>query len=193
MGCNQSRKDIDTHEEFAMQMTERILGLSDERVDDTELTFKKWAPSSQITFTQLEKILNEVGANTQQINRSQFPIGNFYKQFKIDPTLYNMDLLVTMAVLVGKGDAQLKWRVLFEHYDVNIYKFINIESFEKILSDMIQISIDFLPELSIGTGPELVNARRMAAYISNMKKTENVSRKALVDKVFAKSRKLTKE
>lgn len=139
MGCSIFRSDKpDLPEEIIFVKSECLIGFKFVVASEYDKLMTRYASGDYITDQNLRIILKILGISYIKFFK------NFYCE---DNKAYNSKRLVTLGVLLGKDDDNIKRNLLFHNYDRKDLGKISISDIKEICDDIKIISIEYMAGL----------------------------------------------
>ena len=145
MGCASSREQ--GIEERQITLAEQGLNFYGVKVVDLDSVFRKYNSNGYLSQSQLIHVSNQL--NFRILNYGQnMNIQGFFQSIKTKRSDYDIKDLLLIAILLGKGSADVKARLIYEIFDEHLTHQIDIEEVKsEIISRMINHSVKTLPNL----------------------------------------------
>ena len=145
MGCANSR-DVGV-EERCITAAEQGLGFHKINVVDIDNVFRKYSSNGIVTQSQLIYISNSL--NFRILNSGiHTHIQLFFQSQKKSEGNYELNDLLLIALMLGKGKPGLKAKLIYEMFDPQLTHQLEISEIkEKIVRKMISLSANALPSL----------------------------------------------
>lgn len=164
MGCTDSRAGK-LDEEKVISTREQILGFSKHNCRKADLVFRKFAYNEAFNENQW----SEVCASMKLANEDPYGvIRNFYKQFERNGK-YDLKFLLVLSILLTRGTEVEKAKLLFEIYDCDCTLTMDRNEITTMISDIIHISVDKLPILSLDDPSLGEEVTKLTTYILKLK------------------------
>lgn len=128
---------------------EKRIPFSSKESKDLDQTFKANGSGGKLSVAQLKKALGLLNIPVEIFTDPDTQVFKFLTRIQNEKKLYDISNLSLCGILLGSGDIPTKARILFNHFDVDASEKLDKSEIEKMLEDMIDISIVKIPILSL--------------------------------------------
>ncbi|CAG9322439.1 unnamed protein product [Blepharisma stoltei] len=161
MGCIRDKAKWELEESFVIDAQDK-LGFSRFSSDQLVKTFHRYSPEFHLQQHQLEQAFAELGISLSE-EKAQFynkfkeiPVeSQYYRLLQRKRTLqedrevqYSTKKLVSMGIILSKSKPKEKLQSLFFDYDIDISSKLSEEEIETMISNVVEISFNYLPSLA---------------------------------------------
>lgn len=148
MGCATSRYKEYLDNELRIIETESRIGFSKLHSDKIDTIYKRFSVASKMNITQFMMASAQLNLNILSLENPDSALYKFFHLFK-ENTQFSQRKLSTLGVLLGKGDAKEKARLLFKIYDVVKDNTLEDSEIHQMISDVMFVSLNALPKLAV--------------------------------------------
>lgn len=134
----------------------------------------------QISNSQFELILRELGIDINNL-KDNYP--HLIESIKDSPITYNVEKVLLLSILLCKGKPREKCGLLFEYADNDRNDSINIHDIEKLLFDLIDVTLKITPLAAVGN--DKLNIHEVERYCENLAKCKRFLVKKLKFEIMA--------
>ena len=152
MGCCSGRGLEFSIEERLVEKAERPI-FSGKHAKDIHANFYRSHINYEMTENQLKTVLTHIRLSPEILDDPNNPIHMLLERFKKGEK-YSVTRLGCLAILLGKGDLYTKSKLYFENYDLDREGTLQQEEIKHMVSDIVLISLEILPELAYNLATE---------------------------------------
>lgn len=106
--------------------------------------------NNQLTLPKLKQLLAETGLETKGLESFEAPLRKFYVNFLKD-RLYDCRQIKLLGILLSPGSVEMKSKLLFEEFDNNGNKTLDIAEVTAMVGLLVHIALVQLPVFSVET------------------------------------------
>ena len=153
MGCFESRHAFEKHIEHTYFLPlEKNLGYTDIKAKKFHNILHRYSLSEHMTYSRLLKALTITKVNYKNLE-------SFYKNFIAESFFdysekyYQTARLNCLGILLGKGSIETKAEILFQTYDTQAKKILDLNTVLYMLDNLISVAVSLMPEFCLNHDP----------------------------------------
>jgi len=119
--------------------------------------------SGKLSMTQMRRAAHKLGLNPRHLQDPDNSLFKFILSLQTN-LLFDIRKVVLGAILIANGKPDEKAQVLFEHFDHNNTMILEHTQIHQMLSEMLEISVEHIPILSLGESEENLQNEELKSY-----------------------------
>ena len=148
MGCNRSKDEYDEAEELIGNIETKI-GFSNVKCTDCDIIFHRYSISFRLNNTQFLAACKDLKLNMTSYGLAANPLTVLFKSFQSNEGFFDTRRLSALGVLLGKGSAKEKAKVIFKNYDTEISNTLDINEMRVLIDDLLEIALIIIPNYAL--------------------------------------------
>jgi hypothetical protein len=127
-----------------------------------------------LSAAQLRRAFADLEIPSEELTTPDSSTFHLLSKTKNDKKLFELKKLSLISILLGKGDIKSKSEWIFREYDIDASDVLELSEFNEMVNDIIQMSAEVIPVISIGEGVGSLSKEQCDTYTSKLMSAKDI-------------------